>query len=96
MKKDIDKKVIIKKIVDTYNNNSIQQVIAMEEMAELQKEISKYLRGHGNKEALTEEMADVLIMIEQLKLIHNISEDDLEEEIIFKLIRMNERMEELD
>lgn len=95
MKKDIDKDVIIKKIVDTYDNN-IQQVVAMEELAELQKEVSKSIRGKKNKEALIEEMSDVLIMIEQLKLIHNISEDDLEEEITFKLIRMNERMEELD
>lgn len=88
----IDKK-IIQKIVNTYNP-TLQQVIAMEELSELQKEISKCIRDKGNKVALIEEMADVLIMIEQLKLIHNITEDDLDKEICIKLARTNERIKQ--
>ena len=46
-----------------------QMIVTMEECAELQKEISKYLRGQPNPAALAEEIADVEIMLEQLKLI---------------------------
>ena len=42
---------------------------AIEELAELQKELCKFLLDDGNMGHITEEMADVEIMIEQLKLI---------------------------
>lgn len=42
---------------------------AVEELAELQKELCKFLLDDGNMAHITEEMADVEIMIEQLKLI---------------------------
>ena len=43
--------------------------MAMEEMSELTKELSKNLRGADNAKALAEEIADVEIMLEQLKVI---------------------------
>jgi hypothetical protein len=43
--------------------------MAMEEMSELIKELSKNLRGNDNISAISEEMADVEIMLEQLKVI---------------------------
>lgn len=46
-----------------------QMVIVMEECSELQKEISKIIREKGSLENLAEEIADVEIMLEQLKLI---------------------------
>lgn len=46
-----------------------QLIMAMEEMAELSKELSKNIRGEHNADALAEEMADVEIMLEQLKVI---------------------------
>lgn len=54
--------------VRAYGTQS-QLVMAMEEMSELTKELSKSLRGADNAEALAEEMADVEIMLEQLKVI---------------------------
>lgn len=42
-------------------------VIAMEELSELQKEISKYLRGKGNRSDLLQEMADVYICLSYIK-----------------------------
>ncbi len=54
--------------VRTYGKQS-QLVMAMEEMSELTKELSKSLRGTDNAEALAEEIADVEIMLEQLKII---------------------------
>lgn len=55
-----------------------QVIVAIEEMAELQKELTKWLRGKGTQEGLMEEMADVGIMLNQLELIFG---DPVEEEI---------------
>lgn len=46
-----------------------QVIAAIEELSELQKELTKWLRGKGNYEGLMEEMADVSIMFNQLCLI---------------------------
>lgn len=54
--------------VETHGKTS-QLVMAMEEMSELTKELSKNMRGQKNVSAISEEMADVEIMLEQLKVI---------------------------
>lgn len=46
-----------------------QVIVAIEEMTELQKELTKWLRGKCNPDGLLEEMADVSIMLNQLELI---------------------------
>lgn len=48
-----------------------QQDIAIEELSELQKAIIKYRREPSDKtkEAVVEEIADVQVMLEQLKMI---------------------------
>lgn len=46
-----------------------QAVVAIEELSELQKEICKYFRGRDNRDQVAEEIADVSIMLEQLKII---------------------------
>lgn len=60
---------------------NIQSLIAMEECAELQKAISKLIRyGDENKENydnLVEEMADVIICLEQLKMMYQVSDEEL-------------------
>ena len=43
-----------------------QLVVALEELSECQKEICKILRGTGNSSHLAEEIADSLIMLEQV------------------------------
>lgn len=50
---------------------SAQIIIAMEECSELIKELSKVLRGKCNVDNVSEEIADVQIMLEQLKIIFN-------------------------
>lgn len=42
---------------------------------------------------MVEEIADVLIMIDQLKLMHHISDKEIEDEIEFKLLRINGRLQ---
>lgn len=54
--------------VKAYGQQS-RLIMAMKEMAELTKELSKSIRGQKNTAAISEEMADVEIMLEQLKII---------------------------
>ena len=53
-------------------NGNIQQVVWMEEMAELQQAISKGLRGKLDRDNLVEETADVIIWLTQLCEKHGI------------------------
>lgn len=53
-------------------------VVAMEELSELQKEISKALRDKADINHITEEIADVEIVIEKLKKQFNISDSNIE------------------
>lgn len=52
----------------------MQMVVAMEEMMECAKEISKTIRGKGDMDHLAEEIADATIMLEQLRMMHGINE----------------------
>lgn len=71
-----------------------QLIMCMEEMAELTKELSKSIRGADNSAAIVEEMADVEIMLEQLRLIYrNRSEVDTIK--ADKLRRLAYRLEEV-
>ena len=45
-----------------------QYIMLFEEMAELTKEISKHMRGKQNQTEIAEEIADVQIMLDQMKL----------------------------
>lgn len=51
-----------------------QMIVAVEELAECQKEICKILRGGENYPHLAEEIADATIMLEQVRLMFNINE----------------------
>ena len=61
-----------------------QIIMVFEEMAELQKELSKNLRGKDNINSIAEEIADVEIMIEQMKLLFDI-DLDVRKHKMFKL-----------
>lgn len=54
-----------------------QSIVAIEELSELQKEITKYLRGSGSVDHIAEEVADVEIILEQTKMIHGITDAQL-------------------
>ena len=58
--------------LEYYGNNS-QVDIAIEEMSELIKELLKNRRGEENRSMIADEMADVYIMLEQLKFIFGIN-----------------------
>lgn len=53
----------------------MQTVMVFEEMAELQKELCKSLRGKDNRGYIAEEIADVRIMLDQMEILHDCTED---------------------
>ena len=68
-------KDFVKEIIAKYGK--LQLVIAIEEMSELTKEISKDLRGKGKREHIIEEMADVQLILDELKEYYNISQEEI-------------------
>ena len=70
----------------------LQSVVCMEECAELSKEVSKFIRGKGSKEALTEEIRDVYICLDMLRKMYAISSGAVADVIRKKLERTGERM----
>ena len=71
---------------------SLQKQVAIEEMAELTKEICKDFRGSGNKERIIGEIADVQIMLSQLMIIYDFKDWELSGEMARKLARLSERL----
>lgn len=72
---------LIEKVIDK-NGITNQLFIAVEECAELQQAISKCYRNKELiptevRENLIEEIADVMICLEQLKVIFHINEEEL-------------------
>lgn len=80
---------IIKKSIK-YDGNTKKQIIAIEEMAELQKELTKELRGESPFDfyGMLEEISDVYICLKALQLIFDISDADISDGIDIKLNRM--------
>lgn len=61
--------------------------IAMEEFAELQQQVSKQIRGYGDRLGLLEEMADAYICLNFLQSIFDVKDEDLQKAIDVKLSR---------
>lgn len=90
---------IIRETVNIYGDK--QYMTAVEEMAELMQALSKYLRIEYSCDDnarlrepinnITEEMADVYVILEQLQLMLNIKNGDIHAAINRKLNRQFER-----
>ena len=78
------RQAIIDRILKHYNWKT-QCTVAMEELAELQQQVSKQIRGYDDKIGLLEEMADAYICLEFLKSIFHISESDVLRAVEVKL-----------
>ena len=87
----IDKEIIIKSIQHYGQDN--QSTVCMEECAELIQAISKAKRGKIDRNNMAEEIADVLICIEMLKLMYMISNEKINKWVEKKRAREAERME---
>lgn len=80
---------VLQRALDTYGI-VLQENVAIEEMAELTKEIIKRRRGKDNEEAIKEEIADVMIIMLQLAAHYGV--EDVEYHIDYKLKRLEERI----
>lgn len=83
---------VLEKAIEKWGKEA-QTIVAMEECAELIKECSKMLRGQGNIDHLIEEIADVMICITGLEVMYNIDNGDVLTEIVYKLERLEKRLE---
>ena len=87
MNLNIDNDKLIR-VIKTYGVQA-QITVLFEEMAELQKELCKQRRKQGNIEQITEELADVLIMLKQLQAILNLPDERVQEIINYKMERLS-------
>lgn len=85
------RKEVYKRAVETFGAD-MQMVVAMEELSELQKEICKCMRGNINLEHMAEEIADVLIMVEQLQQIFML-QNPVSDQMDKKIARLAFRIE---
>ena len=79
-----------------YHGIELETTIAMEECSELIKAISKCKRygcEDEHRDNLIEEMADVLFILDELKLIYDISDDTIADTKKYKIDRQSYRIE---
>ena len=82
---------VCREAIDTYGSTH-QITVAIEEMAELQKELCKFNRDeYFNIEAIAEEIADVEIVLREIKHIFQI-DDLIKEQTDFKIDRLQQRI----
>ena len=86
----MDRKELYTKLLNLYGDKQI--IIAIEELSELQKELCKSLRNNYNYGNIVEEIADVEIMLEQMKIYFEIKENEIEEMKEIKTKRTKERL----
>ncbi len=85
------RKVVYDAAIAHYGTES-QIWMAVEEMSELLKELAKGRRPGGTTaEALVDEIADVTIMMEQLRLIFNVNQP-VQDRIDYKVQRLAQRI----
>lgn len=89
MKYNIDKE-IIRKVVKKMGDKSL--VVAMEECSELTQALSKVFRGKPDINNVMEEIADVLICIEEVMYKEAIPPEKIQKLINYKLDRAQKRI----
>ena len=97
MKMKIINKDVLAKAIKKYGVEK-QLLVCMEEPAELIQAISKaerYPEDSTRMQGLIEEMADVTICLEYLKLIYNIKQGEMDEWINRKVKRISKKIKEL-
>lgn len=97
----MDKQRVLRKAIQHYGHFT-QHNVCMEECGELIQAISKFLRAEKASDMLkarrgiVEELTDVQICLDELRIMHDISDKELEDEYNFKLVRLNGRVDDDD
>ena len=86
---------VTRAVIERYGTK-MQSVIAIEEMSELTKELSKAIRGNDNHDAIVEELADVIICMIQIREMYRIKDEELQDRINSKLDRLRMRLSEAE
>lgn len=88
-----EEKIKVLKPIISACGDKAQMLQSIEELSELQKAICKYLKApkEETKEAITEEMADVSIMLDQLLIILE-NEKDMQQIVALKIDRTYKRL----
>lgn len=88
---------IMEKSIDALsdgNNRGTQNIIiVVQECSELIQELTDCLRGKGDAVGLLEELADVAIGIEYIKMIYKIDDETLDTAIKIKIDELKRKME---
>lgn len=91
---DEELQTIWRQSIDHYGRQ-LQSIVCMEECAELTQAISKKLRDPTSpNNHLVEEMADVTICLNLLKLMYGITDKAISDWVEAKTLRLAKRMEE--
>lgn len=91
---DEELQTIWRQSIDHYGTQ-LQSIVCMEECGELIQAISKKLREHTPFTSfLAEEMADVTICLNLLKLMYGITDKEIHNRVVAKTLRLAKRMEE--
>ena len=91
---DEELQTIWRQSIDHYGTQ-LQSIVCMEECAELIQAISKKLREPtSTDDHLAEEMADVTICLNLLKLMYGITDKEIHNRVVTKTLRQAKRMEE--
>ena len=89
MTKERTKKALL--IMTSYDSTA-QKMKCCEELAELQTALLKHINKGGHTDEILIEMADVYIMLEQVRYMMPFGENDLNDTIDFKLDRQIQRI----
>ena len=79
--------------VKNNDDGTVNLIIVMEELAELQQQLSKYIRGKEDFTGLVEELGDVMLGIYYVQEICGISDELLHKAMNIKLNRQEKRNE---
>ena len=85
---------IMHRAVETFGKEK-QTMMLFEEISELQNAVCKEKRGRDSAEHIAEEMADVIILLDQMCIIYGIEPQKVSNYFAEKLLRLEERMDEL-
>lgn len=80
--------LVFMQLIEKYDEKQV--IVAIEELSELQKELCKALRGKVDLDHITEEFADVWIMLQQMKLYFRIDSKKIEDIVNAKIERSKE------
>ena len=82
---------ILKAAITKYGTRN-QLWVVVEEMSELTKEVCKMVRGEDNRDHIAEEIADVYIMLEQLRMMAGLTNREVASNIELKINRLRGRL----